>query len=133
MAWTGSGMGRVLQRLKQRARRLEAEAYALYLAARHPGTPWRAKLLAAAIVAYVFSPIDLIPDFIPVLGYLDDLILVPLAMLLAIRWIPPLILAECRARAAQTLSADRPSGKIAAAVIIVLWLFFLLLILYKWY
>ncbi|OPZ68043.1 MAG: hypothetical protein BWY83_02435 [bacterium ADurb.Bin478] len=64
---------------------------------------------------------------------MDDLILVPLAMLLAIRWIPPLILAECRARAAQTLTADTPSGKIAAAVIIVLWLFFLLLILYKWY
>jgi len=133
MVWTGSGMRRVLQRLKHRARRLESAAYALYLAARHPETPWHAKLLAAAIVAYVFSPIDLIPDFIPVLGYVDDLILVPLAMLLAIRWIPPLILAECRARAAQTLTADTPSGKIAAAVIIVLWLFFLLLILYKWY
>jgi len=133
MAWTSHRLGRALHMLKQRARRLESEAYALYLAARHPGTPWHAKLLAAGIVAYVFSPIDLIPDFIPVLGYVDDLILVPLAMLLAIRWIPPPILAECRAQAAQTLSADRPSGKIAAAVIIVLWLFFLLLILYKLY
>ncbi|NLP11915.1 DUF1232 domain-containing protein [bacterium] len=124
-------MGQTLQKLKHRARRLESEAYALYLAARHPETPRHAKLLAAGIVAYVFSPIDLIPDFIPILGYVDDLILVPLAILLAIRWIPPPILAECRAQAAQTLSADKPSGKKAAAMIMVLWLFFLLLIVYK--
>jgi len=130
-AWTNGALGQALQKLNHRARRLEAEAYALYLAARHPRTPWHAKLLAAGIVAYVFSPIDLIPDFIPVLGYVDDLILAPLAMLLAIRWIPPPILAECRAQAAQTLSPDKPFGKRAAAVILILWLFFLLLILSK--
>jgi uncharacterized membrane protein YkvA (DUF1232 family) len=67
----------VLRSLKQRARRLKTESYALYLVARHPDTPWYAKLFVAAVVAYAFSPIDLIPDFIPVLGYLDDLVLVP--------------------------------------------------------
>ena len=90
-----------LSALKQRAHALKAETYALYLAARDPRTPWYAKLLVAGIVAYALSPIDLIPDFIPVLGYLDDLILIPLGIALAIRLIPDPVLLQCRARAAQ--------------------------------
>lgn len=77
------------EKLKQRARQLKAETFALYLAARHPDTPWYAKLLVATIVAYAFSPIDLIPDFIPIVGYLDDLVLIPMGIALAIKLVPP--------------------------------------------
>lgn len=85
----------LLEKLKQRARHLKVETFALYLAARHPRTPWYAKLLVAGIVSYAFSPIDLVPDFIPVIGYLDDLILVPLGLALAIRMVPDPVLTEC--------------------------------------
>ena len=111
MAW--------LAGLKQRARALKAETYVLYLAARHPGTPWYAKLLVAAIVAYALSPIDLIPDFVPVLGLLDDLLLIPLGIALAIRLVPPAVLAECRARA---LERRKLVSRVAGAVIVVIWL-----------
>ncbi len=94
----------------------------MYLAARHSGTPWYAKLLVAGIVAYAFSPIDLVPDFIPVLGLLDDLILLPLGIAVAIRLIPPDVLTECRAKAAEAIGAGRPVSRIAAAVIVVIWL-----------
>ena len=90
---------RLIERLKAHAARLKLEARALYLAARDPRTPWYARWLVAAVVAYALSPVDLIPDFIPVLGYLDDLILVPLGLLLAIRLTPEIVLIECRERA----------------------------------
>lgn len=108
----------ILEDLKRRAHRLKAEVLALYLAARHPDTPWHAKLLVAGIVAYALSPIDLIPDFVPIPGYLDDLVLIPLGIFIAVRLIPPEILAECRARAAQTLWNGRPVSRIAGAVIV---------------
>ena len=111
MAW--------LDGLKQRARALKAETYVLYLAARHPGTPWYAKLLVAGIVAYALSPVDLIPDFIPVLGLLDDLLLIPLGIALAIRLIPPAVLAECRARAQER---RKLVSRVAGAVIVGIWL-----------
>jgi uncharacterized membrane protein YkvA (DUF1232 family) len=102
---------------KQRAREMRRDIHALYLAYRHPCTPWYAKALAAAVVAYAFSPIDLIPDFIPVLGYLDDLILVPAGIVLAIMLIPAPVMAECRRKAAQSSEgpgrggpADQPRG-----------------------
>ena len=88
-----------LEGVKKRARGLKAETFALYLAARDPRTPWHAKLLVSVIVAYAMSPVDLIPDFVPVFGYLDDLILIPLGIALAIKLIPHPVLAECRARA----------------------------------
>src|SRR5688572_32202318 len=103
--------------LKARARQLKSEVHALYLAARHPGTPWYAKLYLIAIVAYALSPIDLIPDFIPVLGFLDEIILLPLAMMLVVRLIPPEIMAEHRAAAAAA-----PPSRTAAAVIVAIWL-----------
>ena len=89
----------VLRRLKERLRPLRREVLALFLAIRHPGTPWYARLVAAAVVVYAVSPIDLIPDPVPVLGYLDDLLLIPLGVLLVRLLIPPAVLAECRARA----------------------------------
>jgi uncharacterized membrane protein YkvA (DUF1232 family) len=111
----------LLTKFKQRARKLKADTYALYLAARHPQTPWYAKLFVAFVVAYAFSPIDLIPDFVPVLGYLDDLILLPMGIALAIRLIPPPVLTDCRARAQEQFAGGKPVSRIAGAVIIVLW------------
>src|SRR5882672_11040723 len=87
--------------LRAQARKLKTEVYALFLAARHPGTPWYAKLYLAAIVAYALSPIDLIPDFIPVLGLLDEIILLPFAIVLAVRLVPEPVMSECRLRASE--------------------------------
>lgn len=112
----------MLARLKLRARRLKQETYALALACRDPRVPWYARLLALCVVAYAFSPIDLIPDPIPVLGYLDDLILVPLGIALAVRLIPPAVLTECRARAEAATSGERPVNWVAAGVIVAIWL-----------
>jgi uncharacterized membrane protein YkvA (DUF1232 family) len=107
---------------KQRARGLKTELYALYLAYKDLRVPWYARLFAACVVGYAFSPIDLIPDFIPVLGYLDDLILVPLGIALALRMIPPPVLAECRERAQVLMADGKPINRVAAAAIIAVWL-----------
>jgi len=112
----------LLVHLKERASRLKAETYALYLAARHPGTPWYAKLLVAGIVAYALSPIDLIPDFVPILGYLDELVLIPLGIALAIRMIPNSILEECRARSQETFRSGKSASRIAGIVIVAIWI-----------
>ena len=106
-------------RLKRWARTLERDVVALWLAARDPRTPWYAKAVAALVAGYALSPIDLIPDFIPVLGHLDDLLIVPLGILLAIRLIPEPLLAEFRAAAAAR--AARPTSRRAAIVIVLLW------------
>ena len=109
--------------LKRWAGRLESETYALYLAYRDPRMPWYAKLFVALVVGYAFSPIDLIPDPIPVLGYLDDLILVPLGVALAVRMIPEDVLSESRQKAREMVErGERPVSRAAAAVIVVLWL-----------
>ena len=108
-------------RLRRWARNIKRDVQALYLSARDPRVPWYARLVAVCVVAYAFSPIDLIPDPIPVLGYLDDLILVPLGIALAVRLIPPTVLAECRARAAAP-GGYRPTNWVAAGVIIAIWL-----------
>lgn len=112
----------MLDRLKARATRLRAETYALYLAARHPGTPLHAKLLVAGIVAYALSPIDLIPDFVPILGYVDDLVLLPLGIALAIRMIPSPILEECRQRSREAFAGGRPVSWVAATVVVGVWI-----------
>jgi uncharacterized membrane protein YkvA (DUF1232 family) len=112
----------LLAELKTRAHHLKADTLALYLAARDPRTPWYAKLLVAGIVAYAFSPIDLIPDFVPILGYLDDLILIPMGIALAIKLIPHSVLAECRARAQETMQNGKTVSRVAGAVIVVIWL-----------
>lgn len=112
----------LLEKIKQQAHRLKAETFTLYLAARHPATPWLAKLLIAGVVAYAFSPIDLIPDFIPVIGYLDDLVIVPLGIALAIKTVPPEVLADCRSRAQESMLHARPVSHVAGAVIVLVWL-----------
>ena len=111
-----------IEDVKKRVRELKSETFALYLAARHPDTPWYAKIFVAGIVAYALSPIDLIPDFIPVLGYLDDLVLIPLGIAVAIKMIPPEILAECRSRAQTSTAGGRPVSRIAAVVIVGIWI-----------
>ena len=107
-------------RLERWARKLKVEIYALYLAYRDPRVPWYARVFAALVVGYAFSPIDLIPDVIPVLGYLDDLLIVPLGIALAIRMIPPSVLAECREEARN--AKDRPVNKVAAVVVVAIWI-----------
>ncbi len=115
-------MSTAFGRLKGWARRMKSEVYALYLAYRDPRTPLHTRLFAALVVAYAFSPIDLIPDAIPVLGHLDDVILVPLGVALAVRLIPPHVLAECRRRAGERSGEVRPAAWAGAAVVAVLWL-----------
>ena len=114
---------------KIKSKKLKSEIYALYLASKHPQTPWYAKVLAVLIIGYALSPIDLIPDFIPVLGYLDDLILVPLGIALLIKIIPKDILEECRAKAEADLSKRKPKSWVAAIIIILIWLLVVYLIL----
>jgi uncharacterized membrane protein YkvA (DUF1232 family) len=107
---------------KRRVRQLKAETYALYLAYRDPRVPWYARLLAAVVVGYAFSPIDLIPDVVPVLGYLDDLILVPLGIWLALKLIPAEVITEARARAQKVMAEGKPVNRAAAVVVVGLWL-----------
>ena len=108
------------RRLKDWARAIRRDVHALWLAALDPRTPWYARAFALAIAAYALSPIDLIPDFVPVLGYLDEVILLPPAILLAVRLVPPELMAEHRAAAAR--AAAKPVSRAGAAVIVGLWL-----------
>lgn len=107
-------------RLKDWARIIKRDVHALYLASRDPRVPWYAKALAVLVAGYALSPVDLIPDFIPVLGYLDDVVLLPLGILLVIRMIPPSIMAEHRELAAS--AQHRPVSRTAAAVIACIWI-----------
>lgn len=113
---------RTLEGLKRWAQGLKAEVHALYLAYRDPRVPVHARVFAAVVVAYAFSPVDLIPDPIPILGYLDDLILVPLGIALAVRMIPPPVLAECREKARRSGGRTGPKGKAAAVAVVAVWL-----------
>jgi uncharacterized membrane protein YkvA (DUF1232 family) len=105
----------------KRAHLLKRETFTLYLVCRHPRVPWYAKFLALVVVGYALSPIDLIPDFIPVLGYLDDLILIPLGIMLVIRLVPADVIAECRVRSEEMVERMTRAGKIAAGVVVAIW------------
>jgi uncharacterized membrane protein YkvA (DUF1232 family) len=102
------------------ARTLKRDVHAIYLAAHHPSVPWYAKVLAMAVAGYALSPIDLIPDFIPVFGYVDDLIIVPLGIWLVVSLIPEEVMAEYRAKADE--AGQRPGSKSAAIAIIAIWI-----------
>jgi uncharacterized membrane protein YkvA (DUF1232 family) len=108
------------RRLRRWARDITRDVYAVYLARRDPRVPWYAKALAVCVAAYAFSPIDLIPDFIPILGYADDLLILPLGVFLVVKLIPADVMAEHRAQAAGLM--ERPASKAAAAVIVALWI-----------
>lgn len=122
-------MGR-FEKLKRWAKRLKTELLALYLAYKDPRVPTYARVFTIIVVAYAFSPIDLIPDPIPILGYLDDLILVPLGIALAVRMIPPTVLTEYRARARDTRAQAGPKGTAAAVAVVVIWLLLAVLAVY---
>ena len=115
--------------MANKSKQLKSEIVALYLAYKHPRTPWYAKVLAALIIGYALSPIDLIPDFIPVVGYLDDLIIVPLGIALLIKVIPRDILEECRAKARSDILNKKPKNWIAAFIIVLIWLLAIYLVL----
>ncbi len=107
---------------KQRARQLSAQTYALYLAYRHPRTPWYAKVFAALVVGYVFSPIDPIPDFLPGVGLLDEMVVVPIGVLIAAKMIPQEVLEECREKAWEVAEGEKPVSRVAAVVVVAIWL-----------
>jgi uncharacterized membrane protein YkvA (DUF1232 family) len=114
---------------KRWAHRLKLEVVAIYLAYRDPRVPWYARAFAALVLAYAFSPIDLIPDPIPVLGYLDDLLLIPLGVALALKMIPADVMAECRERARLAGSQPKPRNWIAAAAIVAVWVLLAVLVI----
>src|ERR687892_2663104 len=107
---------------KQRARQLSAQTYALYLAYRHPRTPWYAKVFAALVVGYVLSPIDPIPDFIPGVGLLDEMVVVPIGVLIAAKMIPREVMDECREKAREVAEGEKPVSRVAAVVVVAVWL-----------
>ncbi len=121
-------MASFLEKWKRKARQLKQEVFAIYLAYRDPRVPLYARIFAAIVVGYAFSPIDLIPDFIPVLGYLDDLILVPLGIALLIKIIPKDVLEECREKAEAYFSERKPKSWVAGIIIILIWLLAIYLI-----
>ena len=107
---------------KRRARQLSAQTYALYLAYRHPRTPWYAKVFAALVVGYVFSPIDPIPDFIPGVGLLDEMVVVPIGVLIAAKMIPQQVMQECQEKAREVAEGEKPVSRVAAVVVVAIWL-----------
>jgi uncharacterized membrane protein YkvA (DUF1232 family) len=123
--------GRFFEQWKMRVKKLKSETYALYLAIRDPRTPWYAKAFTSLVVAYAFSPIDLVPDFIPVLGYLDDLILIPLGIALSVRMIPYTVLEECRTQAQTAFESGKPVSRGTAVGIVLIWLLLAALVI-KW-
>jgi uncharacterized membrane protein YkvA (DUF1232 family) len=109
-----------LAQLKQWAHKVKRDVVAVYFAARHPETPTWLRLLAWAVAAYALSPTDLIPDFIPILGYLDDLIIIPIGLIVVIRLLPPHVLSDSRAKASKVLA--NPRSLTAAALFVVIWM-----------
>jgi uncharacterized membrane protein YkvA (DUF1232 family) len=115
-------------RWKEGAREIRKDIYTLYYAYKHPEIPWYAKALTAAVVAYAASPIDLIPDFIPVIGYLDDLVIVPLGIKIALKTVPEHVLEECRAKAEAANAQGKLRNWYSAFIVIVIWFFVAMLI-----
>ena len=111
-----------LEAWRRRARQLSAQTYALYLAYRHPKTPWYAKVFAALIVGYVFSPIDPIPDFIPGVGLLDEMVVVPIGVLIAAKMVPQEVFEECKEKAREVAEGEKPVSRVAAVVVVAVWL-----------
>lgn len=111
----------MMSALKARARQLKVELIALALAARHPHTPWYAKLVVAGCVAYALTPVDFVPDAVPVIGMVDDLIFIPLAVALAVRFVPAPVLADCRARSVQIEARAPRLSRTAWALVVAAW------------
>jgi uncharacterized membrane protein YkvA (DUF1232 family) len=120
----------LIEKLKSRAEALKRDVYALSIAVRDPRVPWYAKVLMGLVLAYAFSPIDLIPDFIPVLGYLDDLIVIPLGIALALKMIPAQVMVDARQKVDDSLRQGEPASRAGAILVILIWLIFLVLVIW---
>lgn len=107
---------------KQQAKQLKTAVYVIYLVSKDPRVPWYTRVLAACVIGFAFSPIDLIPDPIPVIGYLDDLILIPLGIALVLKMVPAPVLADCQEQAQSVMERGKPTNWIAAGVIVAIWL-----------
>ncbi|WCK54892.1 YkvA family protein [Aneurinibacillus sp. Ricciae_BoGa-3] len=112
----------MIKKLKIWAKSLKRQVFILYLATKDKRTPWVAKVIAVCVVAYAFSPIDLIPDFIPILGYLDDVIIVPLGIMLAIKLIPEPIISDCKVKAGEMMKNGKPKNWFVGSLIILVWI-----------
>lgn len=123
-------MGKLIDDWKGQVRRLKVETYALYLAYKDPRVPWYAKVFTAMIVGYAFSPIDLIPDFLPMIGYLDDFVIIPLGVSLALKLIPEPVIVEYRVKAVEKMGQEGHQNWIAGALVIIVWILFLVLIFF---
>jgi uncharacterized membrane protein YkvA (DUF1232 family) len=126
----------LLKKLREKTRNLNTEIYALYLAYKHPRVTWVARLVIALTIGYALSPIDLIPDFIPVFGFLDDLLIVPAGIALSIRLIPADVLKECREKAASEFSGNKPNVRYTWLVVVFTWLLILaiaFMVFYKFF
>lgn len=120
-----------LKTWKAKAEALETQVVAIYLAYRHPGTPWYAKVLAFLVAAYALSPIDLIPDFIPLFGYLDDLLILPVGVMLVIKLVPPDVMRECQEHAAEWKASGAPRFRWMGLVIVLIWISILIFVIIK--
>ena len=120
----------MVERAKGWARAIIRDTHAVYLASRDPRVPWYAKAVAVAVAAYALSPIDLIPDFIPVIGYLDDLVIIPLGIMLVVRMVPPEVMAEHRTAAAQ--AAGKPTSRAGLLIVISIWVLALSALAWFW-
>ncbi|MEG6566335.1 YkvA family protein [Thermoanaerobacterium saccharolyticum] len=121
----------LFNRLKASAKSLKKEVKTLYLAYKRPDVPWHAKLFSILVIGYALSPIDLIPDFVPIFGYIDDLVLIPLGVSLAIKMIPRKIVEECRVQAEDVFKDGKPKNWVAGAAIISIWIVVICFIIFK--
>lgn len=122
-----------MKKIRAWAKRLKRQIFVLYLAYKDERVPWYAKLFTACVVAYAFSPIDLIPDFIPILGYLDDVIIVPLGIMFALRMIPNEVLLECERKAEEMMKKGKPKNWVVGLLVILIWVIIMLWITIKVY
>ncbi|MBI0579177.1 DUF1232 domain-containing protein [Neobacillus cucumis] len=120
-------------KIKTWAKNLKRKIFILYFACKDKRVPWYAKTFTAGVVAYAFSPIDLIPDFIPILGYLDDIIIVPLGIMLALKMIPINVISDCELKAEEMLKNGKPKNWVAGSLIISIWSLFILWLIVKGY
>lgn len=116
----------MLNKIKAWARNLKKYVFVLYFAYKDSRVPWYAKLFTASVVAYAFSPIDLIPDFIPVLGYLDDIIIVPLGIKLALKMIPNAVIKDCEEKAEELMVKGKPKNWLVGTLILIFWVIILI-------
>lgn len=116
----------MFDKIKIWARSLKRQIFILYFACKDERVPWHAKVFTACVVAYAFSPIDLIPDFIPILGYLDDVILVPIGIMIALKMIPKSVLTDCEVKAEEMMKKGKPKNWIVGSLIVMIWFFIII-------